>query len=161
MTINGSRFFSSLSSVGEELSKQEIFAYVYVYIYLHSPDRLSMARVCLCMCFSCKKLPSLVETIIVMTIQIVAHDKGNDFLACRSLSLVFFSSLFRLWRYLATLLVRLQAWRLRPSSFFLHPSLPLSLCLSFSLTIIALASCATTRCLPLNAKVVTNRRKKK
>ena len=46
--------------------------------------------------FRVRKLPSLVETIIVMTIQIVAQDKANDFLTCRSLSfsLVFFSLFF-------------------------------------------------------------------
>lgn len=97
-----------------------------------------------------------------MTIQIVAHDKGNDFLTRLSFyfflffSRRFFFSFFRLSRYLTDVRIRLQAWRLRPSSGFLHPSFPL---LGYNCSRILRYSDAFL--LSKYAKVVTNETKKK
>jgi hypothetical protein len=70
--------------------------------------------------FRARRLPSPVGTIIVMTIQIVARDKGNDSFASRSLSL---SLHFFVYGDILLLYSRLQAWRPWPSSFFLLPPL--------------------------------------
>ena len=83
--------------------------------------------------FRVRKLPSLVETIIVMTIQIDAHDKGNDFLACRSFSLflVFSLALFSPSSFFSAIqisftpiLVFVSMEKQWPSSCSLSPSLP-------------------------------------
>ena len=100
--------------------------------------------------FRVRKLPSLVETIIVMTIQIVAHDKGNDFLASLSLSRFFLSlALFfsPIQISFTPLLVFVSMEKQWPSSCSLSPLL------FFSLVIIALLLRF------VNTKVVTTRRK--
>jgi hypothetical protein len=121
--------------------------YLHMYIYIFALTWSTEHRQKLFF-FRARRLPSPVGTIIVMTIQIVVRDKRNSSLASRSLSL----SRFFGYGDILPLYLRLQAWRLWPSSFFLLPSL--------SLAVIAFASYATTPYLRANTKVVTNIRKK-